>query len=107
MEKDHFLTPEKGITPIDDNSTSLDELLEMLTDSRKNADEITRLAKAQEIDYNFTIAVSKVRAIVSCDVCNTQRYIFSMRTTDGSKIPSERQACELDRWTESGCACGN
>ena len=76
MEKDHFLTPEKGITPIDDNSTSLDELLEMLTDSRKNADEITRLAKAQEIDYNFTIAVSKVRAIVSCDICNAPRCIF-------------------------------
>ena len=32
MEKNHFLTPEKGITLIDANSTSLDELLELLPD---------------------------------------------------------------------------
>ena len=76
MDKDHFLTPEKVRTSTDANSTSLDELLEMLPDSRKNADEIMRLAKAKEIDSTFTFAASKVRAIVSCDVCNAPRYIF-------------------------------
>ena len=61
----------------------LNELLEMLPDSRKNADEIMRLAKAKEIDYNFTSAASKVRVIVSCDACNSPRYFFSMKSIGG------------------------
>ena len=47
MDKDHFLTLEKERTSIDTNSTSLDELLEMLPDPRGNANDITRLAKAK------------------------------------------------------------
>ena len=76
MDKDHFLTPEKGIASIDANSTSLDELLEMLPDSKKNADEITRLVKAKEIYSTFTFVVSNVRAIVLYDVCNAPHCIF-------------------------------
>ena len=76
MDKDHFLTPEKVRTSIDANSTSLDELLQMLPDSRKNADRIMRLAKAKYIDSTFTFSASKVGAIMSCDVCNAPRCIF-------------------------------
>ena len=76
MDKDHFLTPEKGRTSIDANSTSLDELLEMLPDSIKNVDEITRLAKAKDIDSTLTFSASKVKSIVLCDVCNAPRCIF-------------------------------
>ena len=73
MDKDHFLTPEKGITSIDANSTSLNKLLEMLPDSRRNTDEITRLANETEIDSTFTFDASKVMEIVSWDVCNSPR----------------------------------
>ena len=79
----------------------------MLPDSRKNADEITCLAKSKEIDSTFTFGASKIRSIVSCDVCNAPRCIFSMKAIGGPNSPSERQACKLDRWTDSGCACGN
>ena len=70
MDKYHFTTPEKCRTLIDGNFTSLDELLEMIPDSRKNSNDITRLNKARDIDSNLTFAASKVREIMSCDVCN-------------------------------------
>ena len=76
IDKDHFLIIEKGIILVDANSTSLNELLKMLPDSGKNDDETTRLVKAKEIDYIFTFSVSKIRAVVSCDVCNALQCIF-------------------------------
>ena len=30
-----------------------------------------------------------------------------MKSIVGPSVPSERQSCEPDRWTESGYACGN
>ena len=79
----------------------------MLPESRKNADEVTRLAKAKEIRSTFNVAASKVRAIVSCDVCNAPRFIFSMKASGGPNVPSKLRAFELDRSTESGYACVN
>ena len=90
MDKDHFLTLEKVRTLIDANSTSLDELLDMLPDSKKTAKMITRLAKSKDIDFTFTLAASKFGAIVSCDVCNAPRCIFSMKAIDVPGSPSER-----------------
>ena len=43
----------------------------MLPDTSKNADEIMRLAKVKYIDFTLIFAASKVREIVSYDVCNT------------------------------------
>ena len=60
-EKDHFLTPTEGIKYIDSRNTSLDELLEMLPDSRRNAEEIRRLVDARVIDSTYNFDVSKVR----------------------------------------------
>ena len=76
IDKDHFLIIKKGIILVDANSTSLNELLEMLPDSRKNTDEIMPLAKAKNSDSTLTFAASEVRAIVLCDICNASHYIF-------------------------------
>ena len=40
-------------------------------------------------------------------VYNAPRCIFSMKEIGGANGPSERQACKLDRWKESGYVCGN
>ena len=45
MEKDHFLTPMEIITYIGSNNTSLDKILETITDSRRNAKEIMCLTE--------------------------------------------------------------
>ena len=73
MDKDHFLTLTEVKTYIDSNDTLLDELLEMLPDSRRNAEGITCLTEAKLIDSAYAFAASKVRSIVSCDVCNAPR----------------------------------
>ena len=97
MDKDHFLTPEKGITSIDAKSTSLNKLLEILPDSRRNTDEITHLNKAKEIDYTFTFAASKVRASVSGDVCNSPRLILKWnRLLDQTFLASVKHVNLID-----------
>ena len=70
MNKYHVLTPKEGRIYIDSNSTSLDELLEMLPDSRRNAEEITRIAEEKMIDSAYAFSASKVREMLSCGVCN-------------------------------------
>ena len=69
-----------------------EELLELLTDSRKNADDIMGLAKANEIDSTFNFSELNVRSIMLCDVCNGPRCIFSMKAIGGPNDSSERQA---------------
>ena len=70
MDKDHFLTLTEVKTYIDSNDTLLDELLEMLPDSRRNAEEITRIAEEKMIDSAYAFSASKVREMLSCGVCN-------------------------------------
>ena len=73
MEKEHFLTTIRGRTYINSNNTSLDELLEMLPDPRRNTEEIVRPSEAKVIDSAYAYATSKVRSIMSCDVCYVPR----------------------------------
>ena len=107
MDKDHLSTPTEGRTYIDSNNTSLGKLLEMLHGSRRNAEEIMRLAEEKLIDSACAFASSKVRAIMSCDFCNAPRCIYSKKSAGEPNSPGKLQACILDQWTESGYACGN
>ena len=70
MEKYNFLTPTEERKYIDSNHTALDDLLEMLPDSRRNAEEITRIAEEKMIDSAYAFSASKVREMLSCGVCN-------------------------------------
>ena len=79
MYKGLFLTLIEGITYIGSNNTSLGELLEMLPASRQNAEEITHLAEEKVIYYAYAFSTSKLGEIVSRDVCNTPRCIYSMK----------------------------
>ena len=89
----------------DSNNNSLNKLLEMLPDSRRNAEDITRLAKEKVIYYDCAFAASNVMLIVSRDVCNTPSCIYSKKAVGEPNGPSKLQACVLNQWTESGYTC--
>ena len=74
----------------------------MLPDTRKNTKDITRLAEAKVIDYAYDFAISNVRAILSCDVCNEPRCIYSKKAAGKPNSAGKFQSCVLDQWTESG-----
>ena len=107
MYKDHFLTPTEGRTYIDSKNTSLDNLMEMLPDSRRNAEDITCLSEAKVIDSSYAFDASNLGSILSYDFCNAPRYMYSQKIVCEPNGPRKLQACVLNKWTDSGHACGN
>ena len=101
MEKYNFLTPTEERKYIDSNHTALDDLLEMLPDSRRNAEEITCLAEEKVLYSSYAFAASKARATFSCDVFYAPHCIYSKKAIGEPNGPRNLQACLLDQWTES------
>ena len=70
MDKYHFLTPKEGRTYIYSKNTSLGKIMEMISDSRQNNEDISRPSEAKLIDYSYAFAISKVKEILSCYICD-------------------------------------
>ena len=79
----------------------------MLTDSGRNAEEITRPAKAKVIYSVYAFAASKVREIASCGFCNVPQCIYSKKAVGEPNGLIKIQSCVLNKCTDSGYACGN
>ena len=107
MDKGHFLKPTQWRTNTDSKNNSLDKILEIITDSRRNSKDITRLAEAKVIYYAYEFSESKIREIVSCDVCNSLRCIYSNKTVGEPNGPRKIQSYVLYQWTENGYIFGN
>ena len=61
IDNGHSVNTKKGRTYIDSNNTSLVELLEMLPDLRRNAEDNTHLSKEKVIDPDHAFDASNVR----------------------------------------------
>ena len=69
----------------------------MLPESRRNDKDITRLTKTKVIDSAYTFNTSKVKAIMSFDVCNALHCFYSKKTVGEINGPRKLQACVLDK----------
>ena len=92
---------------IDKHQPSLKDILDIIPDTTKNAEEKYALLRYKETDKYFSFFDSKVQSTVCCCICRAHICIYFHNAIGFPGGPSRDQINELNRWVEGGYVCGN
>ena len=65
------------------------------------------ITKSREIDKDFNLDNTKVRAIFSCDNCSAPRFFYSHKKISKNREPTTAKVKQLDMWAYGRYICGN